>query len=130
MLDESLSPNVAKALRLVGYNFTTVSEAFKHSGVPDPEIIKWTKASNAIWVHADDRAKKKHRAQILSAGIRTLWVYRPKWGMSSKEQLRILSYVLPNLIEQYAQHPRRLHYEIAVHGEANRTRIKLRSADL
>lgn len=131
LLDESLSPNVAKALRLVGYNFTTVFEVFEgRFGVPDPKIIDWARNNNAIWVHADDQARKKHRAQILLANIRTLWVYRPRGEMSSKEQLRILSYVLPNLIEQYVQHSKHLHYEVAIHGEANRTRIRLSPVNL
>jgi predicted nuclease of predicted toxin-antitoxin system len=131
LLDESLSPNVAKALCLVQYKFITVFEAFGgRSGVLDPEIIEWARVHNAIWVSADDRARKKHRAQILSANIGTLWIYRPRGQMSSREQLRILSYVLPNLIEQHAQHPRHLHYEVAIHGEANRTRIRLMPVDL
>lgn len=39
-LDEPLSPNVAAALSLVGYNIVTLPDAFagKH-GVLDPEII-------------------------------------------------------------------------------------------
>ena len=131
LLDESLVRNVARALGLVEYNFISVFEAFEgRSGVLDPEVIDWCKVNNAVWVHADDRAKKQHHKQLLATGIKTLWVYRPGGIMSSKEQLRILSYVLPNLIDKYTQHPRRLHYRAWAHGEPPRARIGLEPVDL
>lgn len=45
--------------------------------------------------------------------------------MSSKEQLRILSYVLPDLIEKYLFSAKKLHYKVSAHGEAARKRIRL-----
>lgn len=131
LLNDSLSRDVARALGFVGYNFASVFDAF--SGRPrvlDPEIIDWAKDHNAVWIHADDKAKKKHRAQILGAGIRTLWIYRRRGKMSSRDQLRILSYVLPNLIEQYDKQPARLHYEASSHGQPHQSRIRLRPVDL
>ena len=131
LLDDSLSRDVARALSFVGYNFTSVFDAFdSRPRVLDPDIIDWAKDHNAVWIHADDKAKKKHRAQIRGAGIRTLWIYRRKGEMSSKDQLRVLSYVLPNLIEQYNKQPTRLHYEAASHGQPHQPRIRLRPVDL
>jgi len=131
LLDDSLSRDVARALSFVGYNFTSVFDAFdSRPRVLDPDIIDWAKDHNAVWIHADDKAKKKHRAQILGAGIRTLWIYRRQGKMSSRDQLRILSYVLPNLIEQYNKQPTRLHYEATGHGQLHQSRIRLRPADL
>lgn len=126
LIDESLDWNVAKALHLVEYNVTTVYEAFNNrSGVQDPEIIAWCNSNDAVWVHADDSARKEHKKDIVTSGIRFLWVYRPRGVMSSKDQLRILSYILPDLISQFIDHPRRLHYKVSAHGELPRRRIRL-----
>ncbi|MCK4817267.1 hypothetical protein KA005_15965, partial [bacterium] len=93
IIDDSLDRNVAEALQLVSYNATSVYKAFKgKDGVKDPVIIEWCRVNNAIWVHADDKARKEHRKDILTAKIGLLWIYRPGGIMSSKEQLRILSY--------------------------------------
>ena len=99
LLDESLTPTVAQALSLVNYNFVDVRSQIRRQGVKDPEIIRWCQENEAIWVHADDRARKQHRALLQTSGIRTLFVDRPKSGMSAKEQLRVLSFVLPRLVE-------------------------------
>ena len=131
LLDESLSPNVAAALRLVGYNIVTVPDAFagKH-GVLDPEIIEWCKHNDAVWIYADDRARKQHKKLMLTARIRSLWINRPKGGMSSRDQLRLLSYVLPDLLHRYEESPRILHYRASAHGQPPRTRIQLKVSPL
>lgn len=100
LLDESLTPVVAEALNLVGHNFTTVEAAFGRKGAQDPEIIAWCRDHQAVWVHADDAARKEHKAQLQTSGIRTLWIVRPGGQMSPKEQLRVLSFVLPQLLKQ------------------------------
>jgi hypothetical protein len=126
LIDDSLNWIVADALSLVGYNVTSVFKAFnKESGVKDSRIIEWCKKNNAIWVHADDKSRKEHKKDILMAGIRFLWVYRPGGKMSSKEQLRIISYVFPDLIDKYLSTPKKLHYKASAHGEATRKRIRL-----
>jgi len=64
LIDDSLDWNVAEALRLVGYNVTSVHKAFNgQSGVKDPVIIEWCKVNNATWVHADDKARKEHKKE-------------------------------------------------------------------
>ena len=98
LLDESLTPAVASALRLVGYDFVDVVSQFGRREVKDPEIIDWCRENAAIWVHADDRARREHREPLQTSGIRTLWIKRPGGIMSGKEQLRILSFVLPRLL--------------------------------
>ena len=131
LIDDSLDWNVAEALRLVSYNVTSVYKAFKgQSGVKDPHIIGWCKVNNATWINADDKARKEHRKDILTAKIGFLWVYRPSGKMSSKEQLRILSYVLPDLIDKFMNNPKKLHYKASAHGEAPRKRIKLEPINL
>ena len=110
LLDESLTPAVADALNLVGYKFATVYDTFTDRGVLDPDIIAWCQDNGAAWVHADDRARRAHRALLQTSGIRTLWVYRQSGRMSAKEQLRILSVVLPKLLDNWQRSPNTRHY--------------------
>lgn len=49
LLDESLPPATARALRIVGYNIFDVETALGRKGVKDPEIIEWCWANQAIW---------------------------------------------------------------------------------
>ena len=113
LLDESLTPAVAEALALVGYRFVTLVAAFARQGVEDPEIIEWCRIHDAIWVHADDRARKQHRTLLQRSGIRTVWVYRKRGAMTGKEQLRILSFVLPQLLAQWRDRPTVRHYRVS-----------------
>ena len=85
---------------------------------------------SAVWIHADDDAKRRHRKLILAHRVRTLWVRRPKHGMSSRQQLRVLSYVLDDFLQRLQTQPRRRHYEVSTHGTSGRTRIRLQSFDL
>ncbi len=110
LLDESLVPAVARSLQLVGYNFVTIEAAFGAKGPGDPEIIEWCGRNQAVWVHADDRARRQHRALLQTSGIRTLWIYRRRGRMTGKEQLRILAFVLPDLTQRLVEHPSIRHY--------------------
>lgn len=131
LMDESLSPNVARALKLVGYDVVIVPEAFpSRVRVVDPDIINWCRDHNAIWVHADDKARKEHGKQIIASRIAFLWVYRPGGIMSAREELRLLSYVLPDFIDKLETQSKRRHYRASVHGEACRPRIRLQSIDI
>lgn len=97
LLDESLVPAVARALNAVGYRFITVLDALG-ARTGDPEIIDWCRERDAVWVHADDRARKEHRALLQRSGIRTVWVYRPHGQMTGREQLRICPSYCPNCL--------------------------------
>lgn len=116
LLDESLTPQVAQALALVGYRIETVRQVWQREGTKDPEIIAWCQEQDAIWIHADDRARKVHRIQLQNSGIRTLWIHRPGGAMTGREQLRILSSVLPKLAEKLREKPSVRHYKA---GAAN-----------
>lgn len=109
LLDESLVPAVARALNEVDYRFTIVVDALG-AQTKDPESIDWCRERDAVWVHADDRARKEHRALLQRSGIRTVWVYRKHGRMTGREQLRILSFVLPRLLERWRRHPGIRHY--------------------
>lgn len=103
LLDDSLSPFVADALSLVGYNATSTRNVFdSRLGVSDREIIEWASASNALWVYADDKPKRETAKAILAQGVRTLWIYRPSARMSAREQLAVIAHMLPDLLNRLA----------------------------
>ncbi len=114
LLDESLDPNVAKALSLVGHDIVDVKTAIDPMNdrpqILDPEIIEWCRVHGSVWIHADDRARRDHRKQLQTSGIRTLWVRRPGGRMTGREQLRILASAIPKLLDRYEKYPRRRHY--------------------
>ena len=113
LLDESMDRYVADALKLVGYDFTSVALVWPgQSKVEDSEIIEWCKNNNAVWVHADDRARRKHATLILTSQIRTVWVYRRDGKMSGADQLRILSYFLQEILNRFRTTPNKRHWKI------------------
>jgi hypothetical protein len=101
----------------VGYSTFTFkdTEEFKdRQRVDDQEIIPWCGAHNAIWIHADDNAKVEHKKLMEENQVKSIWVYRPKGVMSSKDQLPAISYGLPRalgLLKRYQ------HVEIRVKGQ-------------
>jgi hypothetical protein len=83
----------------------------------DEHIIPWIGARDGVWVHADDNARTEHRKQLVTENIRTIWLFRPKDGMSAKEELRQLSYCLPEILDDFASNdPQFRHYEIRGSG--------------
>ena len=119
LLDESLVPAVAEALQLVGYDFTVAEK-----GAQDPEIIEWCRANQAVWIHADDRARKEHRVLLQTSGIRTLWVYRQHGRMTGREQLRILSFVLPHFLKAQAERPAVRHYKVSAANDLSKPTLR------
>ena len=115
LLDESLDPAVSKALNLVGYQFAETPK-----GTKDPDIIEWCRENEVLWIHADDRARKQHRSQLLTSGIRTIWVFRKGGRMTGMEQLRILSYVLPQFFKAQVDQPRERHFRASAVNELSK----------
>lgn len=123
LLDESLSPEVAQALALVGYEVRHLSDALE-KGTGDPEIIEWCRRNGAVWVHSDNKAKSEHRESIQTSGIRTLWIRRKGGAMTAQEQLRVISYVLPQLTLNYGERPRTRHYRAFAESEISRISLR------
>ena len=123
LLDESLVPAVASALARVDYDIVSISDAFERTGVKDPEIIAWCRQNDAVWIHADNKARRKHMELLRTSGIRTLRIHRRPSGMTAREQLRILSYVLPRLMRNYDKKPGTLYYRAS--SVDDRSRISL-----
>lgn len=117
---------MAQALGLVGYRITTVYDEFDaRDKVSDPEIIERCREKDLIWIHADDSAKKQHGRAILTAQIRTVWVYRRDGKMSGADQLRALSYTLQEIVTRYHEYPARRHYRIREHGQRPHTKVAI-----
>ena len=124
LLDESLTANVARALALVEYEIRATIDVFG-KGIKDPEIIEWCSRNDAVWIHADDRAIIiEHRELILRSGIRTVWIRRKGGAMVAREQLRILSSVLPRLIRRYGEQPRTRHYRASADSEISHPSLR------
>ena len=116
------------ALSAVGFNAKGVREVLGQ-GVSDPEIIEWLGAQGGVWVHADDRAKKQHRQEMVTAQISTLWVHRPRQGMSAVDQLRAIIYVLEDYLSVLRGSRGPTHRQVLIHGQQGRQRIQLRKVD-
>lgn len=100
LIDASLADRpLAEALRLVGYSAMAATEQFGQ-GAPDPMIIKWHGLRGGIWVTADEKARREHAQEIKDAGIHILWVRRPKHGMSKKDQLLLLLWVIDSILQE------------------------------
>ena len=119
LLDESLDPAVSKALNLVGYQFAEIPK-----GAKDPDIIEWCRENEVVWIHADDRARRHHRKLLQTSGIRTIWVYRTGGAMSAKEQLRILSFVLPQFLNKQIERPAVRHYKSTATNDLSRPSLR------
>ena len=131
LLDDSLSPFVADALSLVGYNATSTRNVFDNrQGVTDREIIEWAGASRALWVYSDDKPKRENAKTILTEGVRTLWVYRPRGVMSGREQLAIIAHLLPDLLDRLAAADAAAHFRMDALGGFPRPRYSLRAYEL
>ena len=118
LLDESLASSVARTLALDGYEIRATTDVLRKQGTEDQEIIEWCRQNNAVWIHADNKAKIQHQQLLRTSGIRTLLIRRKGGAMAPGEQLRILSSVLPRLIDKYGEQPTTLHYRAFISGKA------------
>ncbi len=101
---------------MVGYNaftFRALDEFRDLKGIDDEDIIPWCGEHDAIWVHADDNSKVEHKKRLETHGVKTIWLYRPKGRMSSKDQLRALTYALPRALDRLQKYQ---HIAIRVKG--------------
>lgn len=91
----------------------------------DPHIIEWLGERNGIWIHADDSAKREHAKLIIARDVRTMWVYRPTGKLSAREQMRIVGYVLPQLLQKFEDQWKQRHYDVRTDGHFPYDKIKL-----
>ena len=75
LLDNDLTPDIAKALRLFEYDVLHIKEASGLSpGSEEPEIFEWCKLNGRTWITHDIEAKTKHAATLKANRISVLWV--------------------------------------------------------
>ena len=77
-MDNDLSPDIAKSLRLFGFNivhFKEIPQSQNHSpSVEDPEIIAWCKENHTVWTTHDFKARRQHEAAMKEARINVVWI--------------------------------------------------------
>ena len=66
---------------------------------------------------------------MLAARISTLWVRRPKDGMSAVDELRTVIYVLEDYLSVHQGSRGPMHRQVSIHGEQGRQRIRLAKLD-
>ena len=75
LLDNDLPPNIAKALRLFGFDIYHINEISELSpSSSDPEIFKWCKNNGRTWITHDIEAKTKHAISLKTNRISVLWI--------------------------------------------------------
>lgn len=78
LIDNDLSQDIAKSLRPFGFDIVHFKEVPQFQNRPDivedPEIIKWCKDNNRVWITHDFAARRKHGPAIKAARIHVIWI--------------------------------------------------------
>jgi PIN like domain len=97
LLDNSLNPYLAAALRLAGWDVVSVNEWFAadpRQSVVDEDIIRRCGQEGRASITADDAARGQHEVALKWHLVSVLWVSRPKGGMSTTYQHALLTSAL------------------------------------
>lgn len=118
LLDPSLNPQLAPALRLADWDILSVFELFNAKPteqILDEQIIPRCREVGRIWVTADEAARRRHIQALDAHDIYVLWIRRQKGGMGSAFQLAHLSASILKLDVLLAQgrRSRHRHYEVS-----------------
>lgn len=75
LLDNDLSPDIAKGLRIFKFDIQHITEVSDlASNTKDPEIFTWCSRNKRVWITHDIEANRKHEADLKSSRISVLWV--------------------------------------------------------
>lgn len=122
LLDNSLNPAIASALRLVDYDIRSVNEVFgaqPQDSVPDEEIIAWCAANGTTWITADIAARIQHEAQLKAECVSVVWIRQPKAGLSTKQQHKAIVRYLDKVEAALAEAPDwAFHWKVGSHEKA------------
>lgn len=116
LLDPSLNPELASALRVGLWDILAVHELFGvdvRTRILDEDIIPRCREEGRIWVTADEAARRRHTDHLGAHDIHVLWVKRKDGKMGTPYQLALLSQAilrLDQLLETRTD--RRRHYEV------------------
>lgn len=110
IVDENLTPIIARAIAACGFDITSVHEEFGRSNVDDTEIIEWLGKygrQQSVWITADKDASKAHAKFIIAKQNSVLWIFRPKQGLSKLQELQLLPLVIEHVTDLISatQHP-------------------------
>jgi hypothetical protein len=108
LLDHSLNPNLAQALRLADWDVLSVTELFgvsSQDSIDDSEIIRRCAREGRIWVSVDVAARRQHAFLLQFLGVSVLWVSRPKEGMSTAYQHALLTAALLRADPEFTSQP-------------------------
>ena len=103
LVDESLTPAIARALYLCGYDIVFARDLDEFKGkdlVSDEEIVEWLGGhgrQKSVWITADKDAAKAHAKFIISKQNSVIWVFRPKTGLSSLHELILISLIIEHV---------------------------------
>ena len=126
LVDESISPNVSRALRLVGYHTAHVVDVGLRTA-DDPELFDWIERHDAkVWIHQDNKALKRFKRQIREIGFSTLCLRPPRTGLNSQQELRAISYVMDRFLKMVQEGRGPAHCDIKVSPQP-KMRIELSS---
>lgn len=78
LLDNDLSPDIAKSLRPFDFDVVHCKEVPQFQNRPDivedPEIIQWCKDNTSAWITHDFAARRKHEGVMKAARIHVIWI--------------------------------------------------------
>lgn len=93
ILDNSLNPRLAEALRLAGWDINSVNEEFSadpRDSIEDDTIIERCAATGRAWITRDSEARREHALALSHHQTSVLWVNAPKGGTSTAYDHAIL----------------------------------------
>ena len=102
LIDENLSHLYARVFEALGFNITSLREAFSgRRSVKDEELIPWLGKQgqhHAVWITQDILASKTHAKLILAHSISILWIRsRKKQELTGLQELQLLSMVIAHV---------------------------------
>lgn len=69
-----------------------------------------------MWITADEDAQKTHAKLILQEGISTVWIFRPRKGLSALQELQLVSFVIEKVEELVFESDHPLHFRASFNG--------------
>ena len=120
LVDNDLSPDIANALSLFGFDVLHVKEIpqYKVKGgeVSDPEIIQWCKDNGRVWITHDKTARKQHEVDIKAARIHVLWVRGHPTKFAAWQQFRIVVRVIDEMQQMLQLAYGAMHFRAGLRG--------------
>ena len=112
LVDNDLSPLIAKALQAFGFNVQTVEQALGSRDVKDEQIIPWLGSTQTVWITHDKKAKSRHVISLKANRVSLLCVRGDK--LSSWDQFKIVVRVFDVLCEKLRKRRGAIHYRASL----------------